>query len=247
MTRRRSGASAWRWLAAGAGAAAGAYAGYVALSWWRFGDTVGVRHPTAEDLALDALMPTYDIVERHQIDVLAPALLTLQTARTMDVGAVPLVRAIFRGREILMGSDPAKAEPSEGFMADMRKIGWGVLADTDRHIVMGGVTKPWQANPTFRAIPPDDFAAFAEPDYFKILFTLRADPTGPESSIFVTETRAVATDAAAREKFRWYWAFLSPGIILIRRALLRPLKTEAERRFRPEADRRRPSASVASI
>jgi len=195
-------------------------------------------------------MASYDVVERHQIDVLAPASVTLRAAREMDMGRVPLVRAIFRGRELIMGDgghggDEApggaagngRAEPGRpgGFVADMKAIGWGVLLDSERQLVMGGVTKPWQANPVFRALPPEEFAAFAEPDYVKIVFTLRADATGPDTSIFLTETRAVATDRGARDKFRWYWSFLSPGIILIRRALLRPLKAEAERLVQPSA------------
>jgi hypothetical protein len=49
---------------------------------------------------------------------------------------------------------------------------------------------------------------------------------------FRTETRAVATDAAARRNFRRYWSFLSPGIIVIRWMLLGPLKADAERRAR---------------
>ena len=48
--------------------------------------------------------------------------------------------------------------------------------------------------------------------------------------MFRTETRAVATDAAARAKFRRYWSFLSPGIVLIRWLMLGPVKAEAERR-----------------
>jgi hypothetical protein len=35
---------------------------------------------------------------------------------------------------------------------------------------------------------------------------------------------------AARNRFRRYWSFLSPGIIVIRWALLGPVKREAERR-----------------
>jgi len=54
----------------------------------------------------------------------------------------------------------------------------------------------------------------------------------------LTETRAVATDAIARAKFRRYWAFLSPGIIVIRWAVLEPLKREAERRARVPGTRR---------
>ena len=61
-------------------------------------------------------------------------------------------------------------------------------------------------------------------------WTLRAEPVGAGQSLVATETRAVATDPVARARFRRYWAFVSPGVILIRRAMLRHIKTEAERR-----------------
>ena len=89
-------------------------------------------------------------------------------------------------------------------------------------------------------------------DYVKIVWTLRADAIGADASIFRTETRAIATDATARAKFRRYWSFLSPGIILIRWASLSPLKAEAERRARPSLDgsgglrRREPVESLSS-
>ena len=98
---------------------------------------------------------------------------------------------------------------------------------------MGAITQPWHANVVFRPLPPDEFAAFAEPDYVKIVWTLRADIAGPGESIFRTETRVATTDAAARAKFRWYWARFSPGIVLIRWLSLRPTRREAERRARP--------------
>jgi hypothetical protein len=65
---------------------------------------------------------------------------------------------------------------------------------------------PWEANPVFRALPPSEFAAFNVPGFVKIAWTLRADPTGDHESVFRTETRAVATDASARARFRRYWA-----------------------------------------
>jgi hypothetical protein len=106
-----------------------------------------------------------------------------------------------------------------------------VLAEEPgREIVMGAVTQPWLADVVFRALPPEEFAAFHDPNYVKIVWTLRADSVGPTESVFRTETRAVATDPVARAKFRRYWSFLSPGIILIRWALLAPLKADAERR-----------------
>jgi hypothetical protein len=82
----------------------------------------------------------------------------------------------------------------------------------------------------FRALPPGEVAAFSEPGFVKIAWTLRADPVDDDTSIFRPETRAVATDATARARVRRYWAFASPGIALFRRLSLRPLKLDAERR-----------------
>ena len=82
---------------------------------------------------------------------------------------------------------------------------------------------------TFRSVPADDFAAFAEPDYVKIAWTVRADPLDEKSAVFRTETRVLPTDAAARAKFRRYWPFFSPGIKLIRRVALREVRSQAAR------------------
>jgi hypothetical protein len=74
------------------------------------------------------------------------------------------------------------------------------------------------------------FAAFDEPGYVKIAWTIRAGAIDAKESIFRTETRAVATGAAACTRFPRYWALLSPGLIVIRWAVLGPVKKEAERR-----------------
>jgi hypothetical protein len=108
-----------------------------------------------------------------------------------------------------------------------------VLAELPgREFIMGAVTKPWEPNPVFRGLAPDEFTNFQEPGYVKIIWTLRADAVGNAESLFRTETRAVATDAEARKKFRRYWSFLSPGIIAIRRIMLPAVKADAERRWR---------------
>ena len=49
------------------------------------------------------------------------------------------------------------------------------------------------ANVVFRALPPAEFAAFDEPGYAKIVWTLRADPIAAEESLFRTETRVKQT------------------------------------------------------
>ena len=224
--------SAARWISIGLGAIAAAYATYAGVTWFRYGHA---SRSTSEngDALLDRFIPFYDVAERHHIRVDAPAAIAFAAACETDLLQSAVVRAIFSAREVVLGSEPDPAVRPRGMLALTKSIGWGVLAEVpDREVVMGAVTKPWEANVVFRGLPPDAFATFDEPGYVKIAWTLRADPTGPMESVFRTETRAVATDPSARAKFRRYWSFLSPGIIVIRWMMLRPVKVEAERRAR---------------
>ena len=185
---------------------------------------------------LDRFMPAYDVVERHHVFVSAPAAVTLDVARRQDLSSSPIVRAVFKGRELILGGTPDDHERPSGLVDHMLSLGWLVLDESPgREIVVGSVTKPWEPNVTFRGIPPEQFAAFDEPGYVKIAWTLRADPLAADRSIFRTETRALATDDLARGRFRLYWSFLSPGIWLIRRRSLGPIRAAAERRSRAEA------------
>jgi hypothetical protein len=61
------------------------------------------------DASLDQFMPMYEIVERHHVRVEAPAEVTFAAARDVDFRKSAVVRAIFKGREIAMGSDPDEA------------------------------------------------------------------------------------------------------------------------------------------
>jgi hypothetical protein len=224
-----------RWATRAIAVAAGLYAAYVVVAWRRYGRAIP---PTQEehDPLLDRFMPAYDIVERHHIRVEAPADVTLLAACEADLQASPIVAAIIRAREVMLGAVPDSRQRPRGLVAEVQSLGWGVLTEIPgREIVIGAVTKPWDANVTFRAVPPETFADFDEPGLVKIAWTLRADPIDENRSIFRTETRAVATDVTARTRFRRYWSLLSPGIIAIRWALLRPVKTEAERRASAEA------------
>jgi hypothetical protein len=223
-----------RWLAAGLGACAGGYAACVGLAWWRFGQPA-LPDEAERDPLLDGLMPRYDIVERHRIRVGASAATTLAAAREMDLLGLPGVRTIFATREWILGAAESAARP-RALLENVRAMGWRVLAEVPaREIVVGAITRPWEPNPVFVGMDADAFIACREPGVVKIAWTLRADDDGDGHSVFRTETRAVATDAAARARFRRYWSLVSPGVFLIRRLSLAPVRAEAERRARRAA------------
>jgi hypothetical protein len=215
-----------------AGLAAGAYAAYAGSTYLRYGH---LRRPVSDegDTLLDRFMPAYDVVERHQERIAAPVEITFAALCGVDPQQSALVRAIFRGRQLILGSKADSSPRPRGLVAWTQTLGWNVLAEIPgREVVLGAVTQPWKANVVFRGLAPDTFADFKEPDYVKIVWNLRADPVGLNVSIARTETRVATTDPAARRKFRRYWSIFSPGIILIRRATLYLAKQEAERRTR---------------
>jgi hypothetical protein len=230
MNERRPIRTAVKWAVRVAGFALGAYATYIGAAWAGYG-RAKPGSPDESDAALDRVMPIYEVAERWSVHVAAPADVTFAAACEADVMRSPLIRAIFRTRELVLGNQPDTAERPRGILAFTKSIGWGVLADAPgREIVMGAVTRPWNPDVVFRPLTPETFAAFNEPDYVKIVWTLRADPIGRSESIFRHETRVVTTDGTARAKFRRYWAIFSPGIKLVRWLLLPQVRTEAERR-----------------
>jgi hypothetical protein len=234
-THRPGGAAArlLAYLAVGLGLTALSYAAYVVVTWYRYGRDEGTA-ATERDPLVDRFMPAYEVREHHETRVAAPAHVTMAAARELDLRRSPPVRTIFAVRTLpsLLRGEPEVSWPG-GLLAETLAMGWGLLAEEpDRQVVVGAVTQPWEPVVRFHALPPDEFAAFDDPGYAKIVWTLAAEPLGPEESIARIETRVQTTDTMSREHFRRYWAALSPGIVLIRYEALRLVKAEAEARVR---------------
>jgi hypothetical protein len=220
-----------RYGAAAAGAGVLGFGAWSALAWARYGQVDPNRHPPDE--LLDRFLPNPEVDEYHQLEVRAPAAITLAAAKETDLQASPIANAIFWLRAIptLLRGEPFRPQGSRGIVEQTLGLGWGVLAEEpDREIVIGAYTQPWHERVTFHPLPPEEFAGFDQPGYVKIVWTLGAEPLGPNESLLVTRTRAVATDPQSRRKFRRYWAPMSAGIILIRYAGLPRMRKEAERR-----------------
>ncbi len=213
--------------AVGASAVAG-YLAYAGASWLRFGAS---RRSVS---SLDAIMPVYDVRLERATVVRAPAAETFEVISNTELERSPLVAALFRARAFLMRSksDGANgATKHEGLLVELGRLGWVVLdLKPGEEIVFGAVTQPWRPAPTFYGLAKDEFEKFDTPGFAKIAFTLQVQPRDEATCLARTETRVVTTDPASRARFRRYWAFLSPGIELVRVALLAQVKSEAEAR-----------------
>jgi hypothetical protein len=126
----------------------------------------------------------------------------------------------------------------QGILEEMQALGWGLLAEQrGRLVICGARCQPWLANVTFSALNADDFRAYAEPGQVKIAWTLETDELGSALTRFAQETRAVATDEAARARFLRYWRWARFGIVSIRLLLLPAIRRAAERRWAVEQGR----------
>ena len=196
--------------------------------------------PMREHSPAAGFMPAPDAYDAHEIVIRAPADVVFDSAANIDLGTLPIVRAIFWLRSALIGDTPVDRVP-QGIVAETQSLGWGVLDyEPGRMIVMGAATRPWQKNVTFRAIEPSRFVEFAEPNLVKIVWTIEADALDPGLTRLRTETRAQATDVGARRKFALYWIAFNMGIHFIRWSMLRAVRRDAEgaegteQRFRTE-------------
>jgi hypothetical protein len=173
-------------------------------------------------------MPRPDAYDAHEIVINAPAAVVFERAGALDLGSLPLLRAIFWLRAKIIGDAPVTRRP-QGIVAETLGLGYAILAqEPGRVLVMGAATRPWEKNVTFRTIAPDAFLAFHEGNLVKIVWTIEAEPLGRSRTRLLTETRAQATDMHARRRFTLYWIAFNVGIHFIRWSMLREIRRQCE-------------------
>jgi hypothetical protein len=182
---------------------------------------------------IDEFIAQGDVEENHEIGIRAPADLVFDIAEHFDLLSIPFVRKIFRLRELVFGFRSKRRAVSKSLVEETTELGWKMLAyRPSRELVMGAVTQPWVGDVKFRGIPADSFSSFTEPALVKIVWTFEAEPLDAATTRFRSQTRVLATDPEARQKFLRYWVFAGPFIVLIRKLANRAIRRAAERRFR---------------
>jgi len=195
---------------------------------------VSERDAEAGPSPLDPFFSRTEIREHHQTIVCAPASLVFEAARSLKLGSIWEVQAIFRLRAKMMRARGTEGtEMTRGFVDEALAMGWGTMIDQPgRLFVAGGYCQPWVADVKFRALSREAFTTFAEPNQVKIAWTLEAQPLDASRTRFITETRAMATDEEARRHFRRYLAVFKIGIVAIRWLMVPAVRRQAERRWR---------------
>jgi hypothetical protein len=182
--------------------------------------------------ALDRLIPTPRLLEVDEQDIAAPVLKVWQAVRHGDLGRGAAIRMLFAMRtlpERLRGRQAAGAELRiDGMRSTPEHPGFQVLSDEPPHVVaVGAIGKVWLPDIPFVHVEgPEAYAAFQEPDYVKVAWSMVFDATHPERTRLSIEVRVDATDDAAWHKFVSYFRLIGPFSRFIRRSALRSLARE---------------------
>ena len=180
---------------------------------------------TQDRSRIDEFLPNYDFCAAYEIRIDAPTSVVYECLLRSDFSELWLVR-------VLMTLRSGKRLPRNRVPSDLRRrlqgTGFVMLAEVPGdELVIGVAGRFWRPDGgRCMGLTADDFTEFSRPGYAKVAwnFKLRADST--ESTVLSTETR-IKCFGAAFWKFRLYWTVVGPFSGLMRKAILKQIKTAA--------------------
>jgi hypothetical protein len=181
---------------------------------------------------LDRLIPTPRLLELDEQDISAPIFDVWKAVRHGDLARSGAIRALFALRalpERLRGAKPETVSLKlDAMRSTPQQPGFQVLMDEPSHAVaVGAIGKVWLPEIPFVHVQnADAYAAFDDPDYVKVAWSLTLDATHPERTRLSIEVRVDATDEAAWQKFVQYFRLIGPFSRFIRRSALRSFARE---------------------
>ncbi len=197
-------------------------------------DPGGTEEAGGQPLVIDGILGQWDAsIARHGIVEAGPHA-TYEAARALDFRRVedPIVSAAFFLRGL-----PARlrgvheAPPERIVLGEPDGLrGWVVLGlAPDREIAFGAIGEVWQPRITWREVPAESFAAFAEPGLTKLACAFVVSSYGATRSLLTYECRVLATDAAARASFLRYFELVRPVVGHVLAATVRVICADAAR------------------
>ena len=176
---------------------------------------------------IDEFLPDHDFSASYEIRIKAPASVVYESLLRSDFSELSLVR-------LLMTVRTGKRLPRNRLPGDLRQrlqgTGFAILSEVpDDEIVIGIAGKFWRPDGgRCLDLTANDVVGFDRAGYAKAAWNVKVRAESPEETVLSTETRIKCFGRAALWKFRLYWSLVGPFSGLIRKAILKQVKTEAE-------------------
>lgn len=183
---------------------------------------------------IDESLPVYHVVERHKIEVLAPAERVYDVVRHLDFSRSRVIRLLFwlryfPGRWRSPGSGAGGTRLALTLDTLVRSSGFVLLGERlEREILLGLVGRFWTSSGGIRRVTADEFRSFVRPGYAKAAWNFSVKKRDGNRALLTTETRVFCLDRTSRRLFLLYWALIRPFSGLVRREMLRSAKRRAE-------------------
>jgi hypothetical protein len=165
----------------------------------------------------------------HKIRINAPASIVYESLFWLDFNDVWLVRIL---ETVRTGKLIVRSRVPTHLHQRLESTGFVILAEVpNKELVMGIAGRFWRPDGgRCMDLTADDFVGFVRAGYAKVAwnFSMRADSA--EQTVLSTDTRIKCFGSTARWKFRIYWSLIYPFAGLIRKTILRRVKSEAESR-----------------
>ena len=178
---------------------------------------------------IDTFLPNYDFRASYQILINAPRAIVYESLLHSDFSELWLTR-------LLMTLRTGRRMPRHRRPGDLRQrlqgTGFVILEEVpDDELVIGVAGRFWRPDGgRCMDLTAADFIEFSRPGYAKVAWNFRLRTALPETetTILFTETRIQCLGRAALWKFGIYWSLVGPFSGLIRKAILKNVKTRAE-------------------
>ena len=183
--------------------------------------------PTKARSLMDEFLPTHDFGASYEIRINATRALVYQCLIRSGFNNSWLVR-------LLMTIRSGKRIPRTRVPTDLHQrlqgTGFVILAEVpDDEIVIGVAGRFWRPDGgRYLDLTAGDFTSFARAGYAEAAWNFKLRTESSTYTVLSTETRIKCFGRAAVWKFRFYWSLVSPFSGLIRKAILKQVKTEAE-------------------
>ena len=183
-------------------------------------------------MRLDYFLPDYHFSEYHEIEVNATPEIVFEAVKSVDMSDSFIIKGLLMLRMLphLIKQEKRPACDHSITFDDFTKMGFIKLADVfPDEMVLGLAGQFWKPAAQLISMNPDKFRDFNVPGYCKAVWNIQVERSGAGRSGLSTETRILCMGAKGRMLFACYWAVIRPFSGLIRKALLRLIRREAEK------------------
>jgi hypothetical protein len=178
---------------------------------------------------LDAFVPSFQFVERHETVVHATPEAVHRAVRAVTADEIRAFRTLTWIRSPRLPGSPRRhsiLDPRQDPILDVAtRTGFVWLADEPgRESVVGTIV----CCRRMRISSSEEFRGLTQAGLAKAGMNFLIEDLGGGECRVTTETRVFATDTRTRRRFGLYWAFIYPGSSLIRHGWLAAIKDRAE-------------------